>query len=407
MSDDESSQLPFIDDCAMGDVIDKLKLLDYETDFCTLVKPPFKPLNKFYFVGASTVDNPNTQFYYFTSLCAWLMNLGGHSFDTPGQFDDPNATTTTILAELRKIGISGASLAPNRIKQGSGEAVMQILLALLNTVLVKKRFNFQPIDYSRMPKYDESEEVADGDAEMEDATEVEDNIVLDSDDDGDMFYRPTSDKDNKDDYPAPVASSINADEWNMEVERVAPLLQVHGATVDDWRSRIESASVLLKAVDKMYPEVKVMLERLGGDMEKSRERIQKREQTLATQFTEQVEEYRVKLRELNSSRDAANAAGQSVQQLTMELNQVSEILDQTKRDIEDREAKISDTTPLMQVKEAVTKVQAEIKQMELRIGVLQNSVLHYVMKQTKARREGAPSDGYDDMLGSAADLYYD
>ncbi|EPY40593.1 hypothetical protein AGDE_03335 [Angomonas deanei] len=214
--------------------------------------------------------------------------------------------------------------------------------------------------------------------------QVEDNVVIDSDDEDEVYVRATGEKSTKDDS-AQIVSSVNPEEWNLEVERVAPLLQVRAENTDDWRSRVESSSVLLNAIEKIYPDVRQMLERLADDMGKSKERIQKREQTLAQQFSELVEGYRVKLRELNTSRDSANVANQSVQQLTMELNQISEVLDQTKADIEDRETKISDTTPLMQVKEAVNKVQEEIKQMALRIGVLQNSVLHYVTKQTKKR----------------------
>lgn len=375
-----------IDDSTMLDVVDKLKFLNYESEFCPLVKPPFKPLSKTYFSAPSTIDNPNAQFYYFTSLSAWLMNISGKSFEAPGQFDDPNSTATTILAELRSMGISDVNVAPNRIKQGSGDAVIQILSALVDHTIKTKGFAFRPIAYNKIERYDEDADVADGGSIEEEADDVEDKVVIDSDDEDDVFIRANADKDG-DAGGVPISSSINADEWNLEVERVAPLLQIRGNVADDWRSRVESATVLMKAVDKMYPDVKQMLDRMTADMERSRERIQKREKTLAQQFSEQVEEYRVKLRELNTSRDSASAASLSVQQLTSELNQVSEILDQTKRDIEERESKISDTTPLMHVKEAVAKVQSEIKQMELRIGVLQHGVLHHVMKQTKARHE--------------------
>lgn len=79
------------------DLVDKLMLLHYEHEFCQSVKPPFKPITPLYFASPSTVDNANAQFYYFTSLACWLMSLAGHSVDRPGQFDDPNATATTII----------------------------------------------------------------------------------------------------------------------------------------------------------------------------------------------------------------------------------------------------------------------------------------------------------------------
>lgn len=392
-----------VDDGTMQDIADKLKLLHYETDFCPIVKPPFKPLNRYYFSGASTIDNPNAQFYYFTSLTTWLMGICGHNVDAPGQFDDPNATATTILAELRSMGLQLPGLAPNRLKQGSGEAVLTVLATLVDAALAKKGIEIRPIDYKYVPKYDETADVAEGDDEADDV-DVEDNVIVDSDDEDEVYVRATGEKQAKE-SDVPVSSTINAEEWNLEVERIAPLLQVRTTVTDDWRSRIESASVLLKAVEKMYPDVKQMLGRLADDMDKSSDRIRKREQTLAQQFSEQVEQYRVKLKEMNTSKDAANVASQSVQQLTMELNQVSEVLDQTKHDIEDREAKISDTTPLMQVKEAVTKVQAEINQMALRIGVLQHGVLHYIMKQTKASRQ-VPGAEEDDFMNGYEQNYY-
>eukprot|EP00796_Vickermania_ingenoplastis_P004522 gene4522-3309_t len=379
-----------VDDTAMVNIIDKLRLLNYESDFCQSVKPPL-PLTRFYFAGPSSIDNPNTQFFYFTSLCSWLMGICGHNFAPPGQFDDPNATATTIIAELQTMNVSIGNVAPNRLKQGSGEGVTIILSALIDEALKRSGFKFPAIDYSGLEKYDEMNDVAEGIEDEDAGGEIEDNVVIDSDDDEEVFVRGADRE--KDNNGIPISSDINADEWNLEVEHVAPMLQVRDDLVDDWRSRVESATVLLKAVEKMYPEVKSMLERMVGEMDKARDRIKKREQTLAQQFAEQVEDYRVKLRELNTSRDQANIANQSVQQLTVELNQVSEILDQTKKDSEEREARLSDTTPLMQVKEAVVKVRNEIKQMELRIGILQHGVLHYIKIQIKNKETKNINEG--------------
>ncbi|KAG5495025.1 hypothetical protein JKF63_02077 [Porcisia hertigi] len=384
-----------VDDSTMSDIIDKLRMLHYETSFCRSFKPPFMPLNPYYFSGPSSIDNPNAQFYYFTSLCVWLMKLCGHHVDPPGQFDDPNATSTTILAEVRSMNIAIGNIAPTRLKQGSGEAVLAVISALVNAAISRAGYDFEPIDYTQVERYNELAAVADAEDEQGE-DEIEDNVVIDSDDDNEVYVRAvTGGRSVKSDADRPPTPRVDVEEWRMEVERVAPLLQMRQSILDDWRSRIESATVLFKAVENMYPDVKRMLERLAGDMDKSRDRIQKREQTLAQQFSEQVEDYRVKLRELNSSRDSANVAQQSVQQMTMELNQVSELLEQTKRDIAERQAKISDTTPLIQVKEAVVKVQAEIKLMSLRIGILQNGVLQHVMRQTKARREGSSIEGTD------------
>lgn len=387
-----------VTDSTMPDVVEKLKLLQYETRFCPLVKPPFKPLTRTYFSGPSTIDNANMQFYYFTSLCAWLMGLCGVKMDPPDQFDDPNASATTVLSELRAMRLPVTGLAPNRIKQGHGEAVVTILSLLVDEALSRSHVQLGSIDYSGVEKYDENAAVVDGDDDVADV-DIEDNIVVDSDDEDEVYIGAATAAAARTDAveaeAVPIKSTINADEWNLEVERVAPLLFVRPTNENDWRSRIEKASVLLKAIDNMYPPVKQMLDRLHEDMSKSREHIQKREQTLAEQFTDHVEEYRVKLRELNSARDSVDVASQSIQQLTSELSQITETIDQIKQDSEEHENKISDTTPMMRIKKAVLGVQDEIKQMALRAGVLQHHVLHYMIIQSKAKRDRVNEDVND------------
>ena len=148
----------------------------------------------------------------------------------------------------------------------------------------------------------------------------------------------------------------------------------------------------------MYPDVKVMLERMGDDLTKTLERIQKREHTLQQQFSDQVEEYRSKLRDLQAVQETFNVANRNVQQLSNELNSVSEALDTTKAEIQEREEKTSDVTPLVKIKEALNKVKSEIKEMSLRIGVLQHTVLYHTLRQQKARRSSPQLTalGYDE-----------
>jgi estrogen-related receptor beta like 1 len=47
--------------------------------------------------------NPGEQFYAFTSLAAWLIRKFGKKYDQPQEFDDPNATISKILDNLRSV----------------------------------------------------------------------------------------------------------------------------------------------------------------------------------------------------------------------------------------------------------------------------------------------------------------
>ena len=57
---------PFL---VMEDVLEKMKMLNYEQN----MPGSFKPLSHVYFAVSN--PNPAEQFFYFTSVCSWLMSL--------------------------------------------------------------------------------------------------------------------------------------------------------------------------------------------------------------------------------------------------------------------------------------------------------------------------------------------
>lgn len=57
-----------------------------------------------YFVSSPFLpSNPGEQFYMFTIISAWLINTAGRPFTEPQEHDEPNATVSAILAELRAL----------------------------------------------------------------------------------------------------------------------------------------------------------------------------------------------------------------------------------------------------------------------------------------------------------------
>ena len=92
----------------METLIEGLQLLNY-TEFAhklyVMSKYPFIVANESRFYRQlpllhrhyfSLQHNTHEQFYYFTALSAWLLNVLGIKFETPGKFDDPNATAAAI-----------------------------------------------------------------------------------------------------------------------------------------------------------------------------------------------------------------------------------------------------------------------------------------------------------------------
>lgn len=47
--------------------------------------------------------NPGEQFHSFTCIGAWLIKQCNKNFEMPQEFDDPNATISGILDQLRQM----------------------------------------------------------------------------------------------------------------------------------------------------------------------------------------------------------------------------------------------------------------------------------------------------------------
>jgi estrogen-related receptor beta like 1 len=74
----------------------------------------------------------------------------------------------------------------------------------------------------------------------------------------------------------------------------------------------------------------------------------------------------------------------NISNLTNELQKITQELDELKVTVDTMGKKVSDVTPLQDIKEALTRIRGEIRQMDLRTGVLQNSLLHYKIKKSRA-----------------------
>lgn len=62
----------------MNNLLNKLKLLDYEDEY--LIRWKMKSLSRHYF---AIQTNPGEQFHSFITLAAWLIQQSGHNFDKP------------------------------------------------------------------------------------------------------------------------------------------------------------------------------------------------------------------------------------------------------------------------------------------------------------------------------------
>ncbi|KAI9207305.1 intra-flagellar transport protein 57 [Polychytrium aggregatum] len=357
----------------MDEILDKLRVLNYQKDFCRSMG--FRPLSRVYFVVSAS--NPNEQFYYLTSLFSWLMKLNHQPFDPPGQFDDPNASAANMVDALKQMGIQ-FEYGPNRLKQGYGEAVLYTLQNLVDRALQANGFVFQKPAH-RNDDYPEEAEV-DMDAEV--TTElVEDRLEVEEEDE-EVFvdsYTPGPKADESKQTPQAAATKPKIDpaEWRIEVERVSPFLKVQITNDNkDWRIHLEQMQHHKVTIHSSLSETKTHLTKLHAEIEKTLEKIVSREKYINTQFEGQTEEFRSLQDQLSELKQKYNITNTNVTELTNELSKLSEMLDGVKARMDDIGNGMTDSRPLVNIKQGVSKLKAEIKQMDLRIGVIEHTLLH-------------------------------
>lgn len=385
--EDEGPGKKFMPVILMEDLLDKLKLLNYDKEFHREFK--FKSINKYYFAFQT---NPGEQFYLFTILAAWLIRKCGKKFDNPQEYDDPNSTISNILDILRQMGVT-IDFPPGKLKAGSGEQVIFVLDRLADQAL--KKMNFQWRRPIHPPEEEEEPVMKDSDdATVEEEEMIEEDIDYgdddDDDDDGiildlDGLRNLSLDKlkalesEKPDDV---LESNTDTAEWKLEVERVLPQLKVTiRSDAKDWRSHIEQMHQHRKEIEESLSTTRMQLDKLYGEISRTLEKIGSREKYLNSQLEQLLLEYRAAQDQLAHVKEQYKTVSGGVTERSRILAQISDELEQVKQEMEERGSSMTDGTPLVNIRKALTRLKTEISQMDVRIGVASHTLLQAKLKE--------------------------
>ena len=211
-------------------ILDMLKLLDYENKFCK--HKGFKPISKVYFAVAAS--NPSEQFIGFVSLVSWLLSINNHQVNGWNKYEDPMTASQNIITELKQLGIE-LEMSPGKLKSGFGEGVCTCLFRLCKLSLQNKfRFKKAQIKDDGAGFGDEGDDELGGD-EFEgnaDVADMDQNEKLDQSGDIDEeldfggIKETAIEKDDTEINRQEILQSlIGKEEWMLEVERVAHKLK--------------------------------------------------------------------------------------------------------------------------------------------------------------------------------------
>ncbi|XP_014485852.1 PREDICTED: intraflagellar transport protein 57 homolog [Dinoponera quadriceps] len=375
VEDGVAPSAPYVINIRMEDLLEKLKLLSYDAEFVQNLK--MKPVNRHYFVVPT---NPGEQFYTFTCLAAWLIRKAGKNFEMPQESDDPNSTIALILDYLRDIDIP-VEFPPNKLKQGTGEHAVYVLDNLADNALKIENFKWNK---ANIPPDEPTPEpdIEDDDAELI-LEKVEEEMMAEYDDeDQDVlhidditkFYSQNINEAQKPD--SILESKTNRDEWQLELEKVLPRLKVTVKTDSrDWRAHLEQMKQLRVNIANNLSGTKTHLNKIYTDIGNTLDKIKTRETYLNRQLEPSLTEYRTLQEELSKVKDQYRDVSGGVTERTRVLSKLMEELEHVKREMDERGSSMTDGTPLINIKKTITKMKYEISEMNIRIGVLEYSLM--------------------------------
>ena len=151
---------------------------------------------------------------------------------------------------------------------------------------------------------------------------------------------------------------------------------------DRWQTR--------QKVKEFLPEVRSKLEKTSDELTKLMEKISTKEKVINKNFTHFVDDYKVHAERLKEVRQKSGQLSESYQKQQETLLQITEKLDeiQVKRTrkneqntMNEQGNKTTDTSPLMKIKKAIHSLRQEIQALEIRLGVVSNTLLQAKIKE--------------------------
>ncbi|XP_055723579.1 intraflagellar transport protein 57 homolog isoform X4 [Salvelinus fontinalis] len=331
----------------MEDLLDKLKLLDYEEE--VLAKHNMKALSRHYFASSAYMpSNPGEQFFMFTIIASWLINAAGRPFEQPQEYDDPNATVSNILSQLRAFG-GLVDFPPSKLKAGSGEHVCYVLDRLAEEALKERVFSWKRPNYPTEEMEEES--VMEDDAELT-LSKVEDEMTEEPDDyeeENVMDLEALKSRTNQSETRLSskpdniLESNMDAAEWNLEVERVLPQLKVTIRTDHkDWRIHVDQMHQHKDGIKSSLKEAKGYLDKLQEEIGKTLEKVGSREKYINNQLEHLIQDYRSAQSKLSEARECYQQGSGGVTERTRVLAEITEELEKVKQEMEEKGSSMSD-----------------------------------------------------------------
>mmetsp|Transcript_29515 Transcript_29515/g.42222 ORF Transcript_29515/g.42222 Transcript_29515/m.42222 type:complete len:443 (-) Transcript_29515:207-1535(-) len=397
----------------MERVLDRLKRLNYEEYYVKLRRN--KPIGRHHFV--SFTSSGSLQIREYLTLVSWLLSVIYGSEDHPahkvilnyvsGQELDAGVCIDKIievLDQLRSTPVGAASSADASsslaalknmpfltftaasMKLAYGEEIVQSLDFLSSKACDKLFLRFEPIRRLQMVDDDSSGEKKN--ELFESICNIEEGKVGGNyNGEGHSFGNSTEAHHQCDkawiNQREIIHSSIPPDQWRAEFEIVLPQLKgsnnPHLSAGDfdvEWRAHLLQANEHQEKMHLLLPWIDTQINCASKSVANDVGLTRAKSKVMAKRFGSLFEEYSKASEDCKNLDEKYQQTFTKVQNLKEDVSELEEFYSITKREVNEKGKSMSDTTPLLNLKTALQNIKLEIKNFDVRIGILNHIFFH-------------------------------
>lgn len=289
-----------------------------------------------------------------------------------------------LLTEMKNLGMEPA-VSPINLRSGYGSSVCIVLLQLINKAMEKKGFAF------KKTRYDEDKKKG-----GEDGPEIEDeapdliNIEIDYGDNINEVDKQDVEKDiltnqDGDNGTNILNSGITTEDWQRELEKVSSKLKIDYNAINsfgnsEWRAHILTIRDNEEKFTKSIPDSRAVLENLSSEIDKSLEKITKKEEIISKNHSNIIKDYKEKHKVSSNQFDEYKQLNENVELVRRELEDLNDKIALCAEKYDSMSKTVSDTSALGNVKQSIQKLSNENVTMDMKIHILNHSLLKYQLE---------------------------
>lgn len=188
-----------------------------------------------------------------------------------------------------------------------------------------------------------------------------------------------------------MKSGIDSKQWTEEFEQMLPQLKLANRMLEEsgnnWRVRFEELKKRNSLINTELNQCNDGLGKLELDVQKSLDRLESRERYVQQQMDALCNELLAFRSELTRSMENYQQINGGVISKSRRLAELSETIQKVKADTERKEQSIGDKTPLVSIKQALSKLRLEINELNIRLGVAFRNIMHQKIQKTAIKNE--------------------